>query len=217
VALLLVRSSIGSRLLARLALKLIFILTVPFLTLTIAAHVLGSTQPPNPALEGFTVGCEGKPQPCWYGIVPGVTTAHEAKAILTSRGFVSTQTEYPDLVLNTDILSKVDSEFGCDVSIGGNLGILRWTQGEMPVELLTVDCPSLTLGDVMLHLGMPDFVEFCGFSVIYVEGVTLDNNGFRLDTSPHNHVELSLWNERYIDGNLSTWHGFAPCWRYRQL
>jgi hypothetical protein len=39
-----------------------------------AARALGGTQPTHPALRGFTEGCEGKPQPCWYGIVPDQNT-----------------------------------------------------------------------------------------------------------------------------------------------
>jgi len=55
----------------RVFIKVISGLTVIFLTMTVAARALGGTQPPNPALRGFVEGCEGKAQPCWYGIVPG--------------------------------------------------------------------------------------------------------------------------------------------------
>jgi hypothetical protein len=67
--------------LIRFYLKIILLCILALLALNMAARTLGSTEPPNPALEGFTVGCEGKLQPCWYGIVPGVTTVEEATTI----------------------------------------------------------------------------------------------------------------------------------------
>lgn len=57
----------------RLYVKLILVFTLIGVAFSLVARTLGSTQPPNPALRGFTEGCEDKPQPCWYGIVPGVT------------------------------------------------------------------------------------------------------------------------------------------------
>jgi len=63
-------------------LTLIPILALLCLALSLAARALGSTHPPNPALRGFVEGCEDKPQPCWYGIVPGVTAIEDAPSIL---------------------------------------------------------------------------------------------------------------------------------------
>jgi hypothetical protein len=54
-------------------LKPIILIVFIFITLSLMARALGTTQPPNPVLRGFTEGCEGQTQPCWYGIVPGVT------------------------------------------------------------------------------------------------------------------------------------------------
>lgn len=71
----------------RFLLKLSLVLVVAFAAFNAAARALGTLQPPNPALVGFTEGCEGKPQPCWYGIVPGVTTAEEANQIAQKQQF----------------------------------------------------------------------------------------------------------------------------------
>lgn len=71
----------------RFLLKLSLILLAAFAVFNVAARAFGTLQPPNPALAGFTEGCEGKPQPCWYGIVPGVTTEAEAISRLELRGF----------------------------------------------------------------------------------------------------------------------------------
>lgn len=70
------------RVMLRFLLKLLVILPLTFAMLNIITRTVGTTQPPNPALAGFSEGCEGKPQPCWYGIVPGVTTMEEADQIL---------------------------------------------------------------------------------------------------------------------------------------
>ena len=71
----------GVRHLPHFYFKLTLPIAVIFLALSLTARALAMTQPPNPALRGFVEGCENKPQPCWYGIVPGVTTAEEATNI----------------------------------------------------------------------------------------------------------------------------------------
>ncbi|MEO8610692.1 MAG: hypothetical protein ABI690_22535 [Chloroflexota bacterium] len=38
-------------------------------------------------MNGFTQGCENKPQPCWYGIVPNKTKFEDAALILRDLGF----------------------------------------------------------------------------------------------------------------------------------
>lgn len=71
----------------RLLGKLIVGLTGFFLLLSLTTRALGSTQPPNLALRGFTEGCEDKPQPCWYGIVPGVTAKDEVMKLAQNGGY----------------------------------------------------------------------------------------------------------------------------------
>jgi hypothetical protein len=54
--------------------------------LTVSARTIGVFQPPNPALQAFTTGCEDIPQPCWLGIVPGKTTEPEIDHLLAFAG-----------------------------------------------------------------------------------------------------------------------------------
>ena len=68
-------------------LKISVVFITLFLAANIAAKAIGSLQSPNPALKGFTEGCENKPQPCWYGIVPGVTTWEAAESILVNMDY----------------------------------------------------------------------------------------------------------------------------------
>jgi hypothetical protein len=60
--------------LIRFYLRLAIVLLLIFGALIPLMSAIGGTQSIHPALRGFIEGCEGIPQPCWYGIVPGVTT-----------------------------------------------------------------------------------------------------------------------------------------------
>lgn len=72
--------------------RFLLALTVTLTTLTFAlaltARTWGETQPPHPALRGFVEGCEGKPQPCWYGIVPFQTTFEGVRSIAEREGWI---------------------------------------------------------------------------------------------------------------------------------
>jgi hypothetical protein len=106
-------------------LKVSLTLVVILLTFNIAAMVIGSLQPPNPALRGFIEGCEDKPQPCWYGVVPGVTTAKNA----------------------TEILSGIDNTF-CDAHLISD----TYVQTIEAIELK--ECEGIRVGDLLLQFGM---------------------------------------------------------------
>ena len=69
------------RLFFKLALLMILLLTIT----SLIARAFGNTQSPNSVLDGFTQGCQD--QPCWYGIVPGVTAVDAAKAKLLGNGY----------------------------------------------------------------------------------------------------------------------------------
>jgi hypothetical protein len=57
-----------------------------------AARIAGHALPPPVALAGFHRGCEEKPQPCWYGIVPGITETAAAAAHLQQAGYAVVST-----------------------------------------------------------------------------------------------------------------------------
>src|SRR5215213_2356821 len=67
-----------SRFLFKLALFFTFVLGVT----NLVARFYGSLQSPNPLFEGFRVGCEDKPQPCWRGILIGKTHVEDALSLL---------------------------------------------------------------------------------------------------------------------------------------
>src|SRR5689334_17247061 len=119
--------------------KVTVILIAVLMVVCIEAKAVGALQPPNPALRGFVEGCEDKPQPCWYGIVPGVTDP-----IITLTRIGHYRVEHPEnpgapLVLgksvtdcNVDITMKDDGqevdfffiEGNCDLRLGDVLTII---------------------------------------------------------------------------------------------
>jgi hypothetical protein len=94
--------------------------------------------PPHPALIGFDVDCENQPDPCWFGIVPGVTPIEEGRERLRkyvyNPGNLSGEPQakiLPECVVTTEPMP--------DNQVWGTL-VLR--------------CSNLKLGNVARHLGV---------------------------------------------------------------
>lgn len=64
---------------SRLMLKFALSITLGLTLISLIAGTWGGIQPPNPILRALTQNCDGQPQPCWYGIIPGMTTTSEVK------------------------------------------------------------------------------------------------------------------------------------------
>ncbi len=82
------------RLCCKLALALILITGL----MAVTAPAIGTAQPPNPALQAFTTGCEDVPQPCWFGVIPGKTTEPEINQLLAFAG----EPEFSRTILSRD-------------------------------------------------------------------------------------------------------------------
>jgi hypothetical protein len=132
----------------RVYLKLSFPLLVVFAVVGLAARALGGTQPTHPALRGFTEGCEGKPQPCWYGIVPAVTSMGTAKENLTRAGF-HVDTESNGMIT---FLPPADSKMKQASITQQSAGILLSSAFLWPQ-------PDFRLGDAILIWGQPSGVQ----------------------------------------------------------
>jgi hypothetical protein len=74
----------------RLLLKCALITALTLMIMGLVARTFGAIQPPNSTLRGFTQDCDGQPQPCWYGIVPGVTTVSESHEFLGGYAYPET-------------------------------------------------------------------------------------------------------------------------------
>jgi hypothetical protein len=122
-------------------LKLIIFPLLVFTLSNIAARALGTTQPTNPALAGFTEGCQGKPQPCWYGIVPGVTTTEETQEILSQLGYKETPTQV--------------FSFGYELSEDAKIFFIV---ADSAMTRMTLTLDNIYVGDVISVLGKPDYI-----------------------------------------------------------
>jgi hypothetical protein len=196
------------------------VFTLPFVVLNMAARTLGSRSPDNPTLEGFTAGCEGQTEPCWYGIVPGVTTAAEARDILANQGFSVPGLVSDGLIKNNELFRHQGDASGCNVSLGA-IGQSPYISVNRPFDLFSIDCTNLKLGNIVVFLGWPDFVELCGGRFRYQNGIGLVNfDALDSRLSLYNqHVRLFLGTrqEQVDTTEGSTWRGLAPCWRYAQM
>src|SRR5262249_45342172 len=113
---------------------------------------LGNTQPIHPALRGFVEGCEGILQPCWYGIIPGVTTFETAvNRIKTMNYKWDYDVEYPRYDW---VCSNYRGEF--------ELTLCHYTTTSQteaaPLHNLFIAFPTTTfvsIGDVMMIWGDP--------------------------------------------------------------
>jgi hypothetical protein len=177
------------------------------LTVNIGAKVIGSLQPPNPALRGFFEGCENKRQPCWYGIVPSITTLDEGDFLLKQVGYEHRDT-YGDYFWYRD-----DSQ-GCPVTV------IHYNPDQI-IYAVTLERCTLKLGDIAASLGIPDFVgeRKREQTEIYVPVYNFQKYYIAYVTDFDAHVPVSYVSlRRYPRADtLHTWHGFVPLWRYCQL
>jgi hypothetical protein len=191
--------------------KLIIPIIFVFLALSLTARSLGSTQPPNLALRGFVEGCEDKPQPCWYGIVPGVTNLPVAEQAIIHQGY-QIGSNFSDI--SFEFIGNENEEFG---------KVILW-RSENYVESISLLYPThMRLGDALAILGKSSGVS----SIFHDDTVALayPDETFSI-TSYWNKVS---YHERDSVAFLLTvhsvnpppplhpWHGIVPKWRYCQL
>lgn len=213
----------------RFLLALTVTLTALTFALAVSASAWGETQPPHPALRGFVEGCEGIPQPCWYGIVPGETLIREAVQMLKARGYQSSQWGRFALV------PPADASY-CMVSI--NLVGKALTESEQsedePLEMIAINnCPDLRVGSLMAVLGIPNYLfRDCwanGQLMAYEIGfdVYLEPPTIHIAPSPHRPLDSfnlmtpssQNWRNPDLDIDLRTfaWHGLATTQRYELI
>ena len=137
-------------------LKIALVVTVALLVTNLAACATlqpPPPQPPHPVLLGFDVDCENKPDPCWFGIVPGVTPIEEGHERL--RRYVYQTNEAAD-ESQPRILPEcvVTTEPMPDNQVWGTL---------------VLHCSNLKLGDIAQQLGVDVNIVLTMGSVLGVE------------------------------------------------
>jgi hypothetical protein len=135
--------------LPRLYFKLIWLAVVSGLMLSVAARALGNTQQINPALRGFSEGCEAKSQPCWYGIVPGLTDFDTALIILSKNNFRVSLYGYPNFMR----FSPIDDQH-CNI-------FMTFTD-KVVNKIQLWGCGHFELGEVQSILGEITAIKFEG-------------------------------------------------------
>ncbi|MCA0457293.1 MAG: hypothetical protein LCI00_25200 [Chloroflexi bacterium] len=183
-------------------------------TLTIfISRAVGSTRPVNPVLRGFTEGCEGQPQPCWYGIVPGRSKFSDARKWVQS--WDSQEYREIESTATFDVNTRtVGSRFSPDSCYS----FFHSTRPSSVVDYIELsDCPDLQFGDLINQFGAPDKIQFrIGIWGQFGEiAFILDSQGdvFNPRTKPRMLIMPSTDNvDLFFD-----WHGFASHRRYCQL
>jgi len=193
------------------------LLSLAFLSVGLLSKALGSLQPPSTALAGFVEGCEGKPQPCWYGIVPGVTTVDEAQHLLSARDY---QFE-PRLGRSAlEMVYQHRQINRCTIS-------LIWIYSSSIVDVLSIQyCKDLQLGDILAILGTPESVllpEHSSSSIcLYFESkriILTSASGWLLQ----NHVDgINLVDSNtsfctYNSSDLLPWYEFVSPGRFGEI
>jgi hypothetical protein len=105
-------------------------------------------------LRGFTEGCEDKPRPCWYGVVPGVTNFDDVPKILmrTSVWKPETIKSEIDPITQKAVWRITNVSFtDCRIIIGTG-----YSQTEKINEIDFYDCSHIVLGHLV------DFIEYPG-------------------------------------------------------
>lgn len=133
-------------------------LIVIFFVLSAVTRVSGEIQPTNPALRGFVTGCEAKPELCWYGIVPGITTVEEASQILLDKGFTERQLGIEISGAGYKSFIPVDATLACEFE-------LYFFEHSIQQMALST-CGKVRFGDLTGILGVPQQITGLGI-VLY--------------------------------------------------
>jgi hypothetical protein len=181
-----------------------------FTASSLAARALGSIQPLEPALTGFTVGCADQPQPCWFGIVPGVTTAADATRLLTAQGYTESSDGLGTLVYwqpgnlcsrlwvgrNEQRITRIGMPLCADVRLGSLAALFN-----NAFHIITQSGVTLLKGQVALGLGAGD-------------GECMNINPFGRVAQIWLSAESEVQN---FKRDLPVWRGYLSFARYQQL
>ncbi|MCA0457294.1 MAG: hypothetical protein LCI00_25205 [Chloroflexi bacterium] len=193
----------------RFLLKLGFYITFLLVLMTALSHVIGSTQPINPVLRGFTEGCEGQPQPCWYGVVPGVMNLTEGADVLRTSGYL--QKFLPQYIQGEGIDCK---------NVWVNRQVYerwKWPRDNRVWGINISQCTGVRLGTWINLFGEPEYVVPNNPSVVLIYPpdtmfwVSSVNNVWVSPDSPINSIRISM-PELLLSPPLEAayrWHGFG--------
>lgn len=179
------------------------------LALALLAKGFGALQPPNPAVAGFTQGCEYKTQPCWFGIEPTVASWDEVIAALEKASF--TVSKQMDKATGLTSIEGFNERSNC---------VVRFNYGgsQAGTGRIILDCP-MRLGDYILIAGTPESIASCGSILHYNKGtialITMTGGARSRALSPQTPINQLLMTR--IEYTPPTqWKGYIPLWKYAQ-
>ncbi len=138
-----------SRMLLTYAILIIFVLTL----IGFVIRTFATTQRPPVVMRGFTEDCTDQPQPCWYGIVPGITTSADLQEKVSRIGYSI------DSISTRQLDASLTMPDSCQ-----RLSI----QFELYVQQVKIKlCNAVLLGDFVRQFGQPDNVLLDPLSIGY--------------------------------------------------
>jgi hypothetical protein len=148
------------------AVKASLCLLLAFTLFAIFPRLSSQAEPPNLALRGFTAGCLDKPKPCWYGIVPNITTREEAIRILSELGY---RLAIDHNAVGPQLIETVASPegFGCAASVKIRPRPRGRSTQPLPLvdEFTLRDCRDVTLGDLVFVGNNPVLAYNCSVGI----------------------------------------------------
>jgi hypothetical protein len=175
------------------------------------AQVIGATYPPHPALDDFRQGCDGKPHPCWNGIVPGLTTLDETRRIMAYAG--TGVTLFNDLTESYTVyfIPPAPSPV-CVVLFQMNKLVVGRVQLQMCKEA------NVQVGDLTTVLGLPERMVLVSPPNLGYGQVAINILNWRAQFTPDSQVSfINLLQPYSPNRTFYGWHGFVRAWRYCQL
>jgi hypothetical protein len=177
----------------------------------VLALSVGGLKPAHAALDGFVETCADKPQPCWNGIVPGVTTIDETRRIMAYAGsgvtlFNDLTEEYMLYFILTPPSPICVAQFLLDREV-----IAR-------VQLQVCREADMTIGDLTGTFGLPrQVVMIPPQNLVYGE-IAVNTEGWLMPLLPYSQISfINLLRPSSVRQRFFDWHGFVPAWRYCQL
>jgi hypothetical protein len=190
-------------------------LVAAFATVNAIAIAAGNTRLANPAVAGFTVGCHEIEQPCWYGILPGITNGNEAWDLMEQAGY--------------QLVSIAPSRYGDEAHIYTQIDTplcqteLLYNPASQRIQRIQLACDDLRLGDLGSAKGMPTGVQkTSGYAarLLFSGNISAVNTTHKDLTSLYSVIpliDLSPLSARATSEATFGWHGLVLEWRYCHL
>lgn len=181
-----------------------------FAVLNLLAGLLGTLRPPHPALAGF-MACTDESQPCWNGIIPGVTTIEQTRQIMAFAG--------PGVTLFDDLTESYTLYFILPQPSPICVALFQMDQQVVGrVQLQVCRDADVQVGDLTGTLGLPQELVMIPPQNLVYGHIAVNAEGWRTPFQPDSQISfMNVLRPNQISQNLYRWHGFVPLWRYCQL